>query len=322
MTAVGSQTVAIRAFGDIDFLRRPDGSTSFALGQLDLFATAHLDDHVQVLAEVVAEAGGDNTFGVDVERLLVQFIVNDYFRVAAGRYHTSIGYYNTAYHHGLWFQVAASRPALFAFEDQGGTLPVHQVGVTMDGRIASGDANLHWVAEIGNGRGAAGAESVQNVVDADRHKSVNVALSSRPEFLDGSQFGISYYRDRFNTTPTTPVDESIIAVHAVLIRPAYQWLTEVVHIDHQAANGPSASSLGWYSQGAMRVGRLTPFVRYQFADYAADDPIYLDTGRRYGPSLGLRWDVSPLAALKCQYDHVSHSGEISHAATAQVAFVF
>src|SRR6267142_555838 len=66
------------------------------------------------LSEIVFEGGPDNiygvtrgeinTFSVDVERYLIQYSYNDYLNVAAGRFHTAIGYYNTAYHHSTWFQ--------------------------------------------------------------------------------------------------------------------------------------------------------------------------------------------------------------------------
>ena len=42
---------------------------------------------------------------------------------------------------------------MYLFEDSGGVLPVHTVGVTMAGLIPqAGSLGLHWVAEIGNGR--------------------------------------------------------------------------------------------------------------------------------------------------------------------------
>ena len=87
---------------------------------------------------------------------------NDYFSVSGGRFHTAIGYYNTAYHHGNWLSTAEGRPIMYLFEDSGGVLPVHTVGVTMTGLIPqTGRLGLHWVAEMGNGRasnpGAAGA---------------------------------------------------------------------------------------------------------------------------------------------------------------------
>ena len=95
-----------------------------------------------------------------------------------GRYHTSIGYYNTAYHHGKWFQTAVGRPFLFRFEDEGGILPIHNVGVSVQGRIPSGKLGLNYVAEMGNGRTSRSLDlsPVQNVVSEKNGKSINLAL--------------------------------------------------------------------------------------------------------------------------------------------------
>jgi hypothetical protein len=313
----------VRGFGDISFLRREDGSTQFALGQLDGFITATIAEHVNVLTEVVVEADDRNAFGVDVERLLIQFVINDYLRVAAGRYHTSLGYYNTAYHHGLWFQTAASRPLLMAFEDDGGLLPAHQVGVSATGQIPLRDAGLHWVAEVGNGRPRANTEPVLNVHDPDRHKAVNVGLISRPGSWTGTQFGVSYFHDRFDFTPDHPIGENILTVHAVFDRPAFQWLNEFARIHDSDDFGLDATTTAWYSQIGKRFGLVTPFARFQYTKAPQRDPIYADIGFRRVTSLGIRYDVATHAALKFQYDYdVRARGEHLHALTGQVAFVF
>lgn len=154
----------IRGFGDVDLQgdTKHGDTTSFSLGQLDLFITSDVADHYRFLSEVVFEAGPDNiygvlagpenTFGVDIERYLLQYSYNDFFNLAVGRGHTAIGYYNTAFHHSTWLQTTTERPFLFEFEDRGGILPIHIVGATASGRIPSGSLGLHYVAEIGNGR--------------------------------------------------------------------------------------------------------------------------------------------------------------------------
>jgi hypothetical protein len=315
--------VIVRGFGDISFQRREDGATQFVLGQLDGFVTASISEHVNVLTEIVAEADDSNAFGVDVERLLVQFVINDYLRVAAGRYHTTLGYYNTAYHHGLWFQTAASRPLLMAFEDAGGLLPVHQVGVSATGQIPLREAGLHWVAEVGNGRPRAGAEPVLNVHDQDRHKAINLALTSRPGPWTGAQFGISYFHDRFTFTPDHPIGEDILTVHAVFDRPSFQWLNELARIHDTDDFGLDATTTAWYSQIGKRVGLITPFARFQYTKAPPRDPVYADIGFRRVTSVGVRYDVAAFTALKFQYDHdVREGGVHQHALTGQVAFVF
>src|SRR5207245_1166002 len=158
---VSKTLLRIRGFGDINLHgdNQKGDTTSFTLGQLNLFVTSDISERFKVLSEIIFEGGPDNiygvttgqrnTFGVDVERFLVEYSHNDYFKLAAGRWHTAIGYYNTAYHHSTWFQTAADRPFLFAFEDRGGILPIHSVGASASGLIPSGRLGLHYVAEVG-----------------------------------------------------------------------------------------------------------------------------------------------------------------------------
>ena len=87
----------IRGFGDITFHRDTakgehfdpgigtltGNTTSFSLGQLDMFVTSDISDRFKFLSEIVFEAGLDNSFGVDVERYLLQYSPSDYFNVSA-----------------------------------------------------------------------------------------------------------------------------------------------------------------------------------------------------------------------------------------------
>jgi hypothetical protein len=167
------------------------------VGQLDLFMTAALGESFGIVSEVVFEADDANTFAVDVERLLLQYSPSTYFSIAVGRFHTAIGYYNAAYHHGNWFQTTTGRPIIFRFEDEGGILPVHGVGVTAHGHIPSGRLGLRYVAEVSNGRASRSpsAEAVQNVQDENGRKAVNLAMLARPDWLPGLQGGFSIYLD-------------------------------------------------------------------------------------------------------------------------------
>src|SRR5262249_32299303 len=153
-------------------------TNTFTLGQVDLFVNSRLSDKMSVLAEMVFEAEPDNGLSFELERILFQYAVNDYFTMNVGRYHSAIGYYNTAFHHGTWFQTALGRPFMFRFEDDGGILPIHNVGVSVSGRIPSGDLRLSYVADIGNGRASRtkDAELVQNKRDQDNGKSFNFGL--------------------------------------------------------------------------------------------------------------------------------------------------
>ena len=321
----------IRGFTDVSFHTPHERGTSntFALGQFDLFVSSRISDHVTMLSEVNFEAGEENnSMGVDLERMLVNFNVNDYLHISAGRYHTAIGYYNTAYHHSSWLQTAADRPLLFAFEDGGGPLPIHNVGLTANGAIPSGHANLHWVAEVGNGRSSRNSlvEPVQNVQDENNYKALNFALYARPDFLKGLQIGASVYHDRLMPDGLPRVGQTIIAGYAVYQGQKFEWLNELMVLRHAVDHGPTFNTPAGYTLISRQWGQFRPYLRYQFINSNLLDPIFPDLGLRDGPGAGVRYDLNAFTAFKIQYDYSTHKTltdyGVSNIVRAQAAFTF
>ena len=336
---VSKTLLRIRGFGDINFHgdNQKGDTTSFTLGQLNLFVTSDISDKFKFLGEVVFEAGPDNIYGatlgnknvfnVDLERMILQYSRNDYFNLAVGRYHTAIGYYNTAYHHSTWFQTATGRPFLFDFEDRGGILPVHTVGASVSGLIPSGALGLHYVAEVGNGRASRSPlneEPVQNVIDDQNHKAFNLALVARPEAVRGLQTGFSVYRDVLAPDNSPRIGETILAAHAVYIRPNFEWLNEAILVRH-APLGLSHvyHTPGFYTQISKAFGAWRPYFRYQYVNAPRNEPIFPDVELRQGPSAGIRFDASESVALKLQYDYTSIRNQQAISALAlQLGFTF
>lgn len=317
----------IRGFGDVSFhgdTQRGD-TTSFTLGQLDLFVTSDISEKFKFVSEIVFEAGDNNVFGVDLERYLLQFSPNDYFNVSAGRYHTAIGYYNTAYHHSTWLQTATGRPFLFKFEDDGGILPIHNVGVSVTGMIPSGRLGLHYVAEVGNGRASSSpsAEPVQNVVDENNGKSVNLGFYFRPTAVHGLQAGVSVYHDGLRPIASPAISETIVAAHAIIVRPNFEWLNEALVIRHAPDGSRVFDTPGFYTQVSKRFGSYQPYFRYQYVNAADAEPVFPQVRRQQGPSVGVRYDPSDYVALKLQYDHLTLRGQPStDGLNLQVGFTF
>jgi hypothetical protein len=320
---VSKTLLRIRGFGDISLHgdTQKGDTTSFSLGQLDLFVTSDVSDKFRFLSEIVFEGGPDkiygttegetNTFGVDVERYLLQYSHNDYFNLSAGRGHTAIGYYNTAYHHSSWLQTTTGRPFLFEFEDRGGILPVHMVGVSLSGQIPSGSLGLHYVAEVGNGRASRtplDEEPVQNVIDDQNHKAFNLAAFARPEAPANSP----------------KVGETIMAAHAILIRPKFEWLNEALLDRHTLSGTPSVfNTPGFYTQMSRQWGSYRPYFRYQYLNVANNEPVFSDVDLRHGPTLGLRFDASESVALKFQYDYTFLRNQPGvNGLTLQLGFTF
>ncbi len=324
----GRPMLQIQGFADVDYrvTNEAGKNNAFLLGQLDLFITSRLSDKFNVLSELVIQAGQDNAFSFEIHRLLLQYYPNDYFNLNVGRYHTAIGYYNTAYHHGQWFQTAATRPFIFAFEGQGGILPLHNVGVSLSGRIPSGALGLRYFAEVGNGRSvnSPGDRAVQTANDENSGKAVNFGMFMRPDWAKGLQAGFSVYRDRLTPTGRPEVNQTIMAAHLVFHNSDYEWLNEALLLRHAPAGGPRPfNSPAFYTQFARRIGQAWPFFRYEYLNVPDDDPIYPTIGRRNGPTVGLRYDLTEFAAFKVQYDHMQRRQKKSlDELLLQLAFTF
>jgi hypothetical protein len=337
----------IRGYADVGFFANqgavaPENHSRFALGQFNLFMTSRISPRASVLTELVVEPGEDNSVGVDLERLLFNYSVSDSLNVSVGRYHSSIGYYNTAYHHSSWMQTTVERPFLFHFEDDGGILPIHNVGVSVNGALPSGGLGLHYVVEVGNGRTSRSRldEAVQNAIDENNRKSLNLAMFVQPERWRGLQAGFSYYTDRLTPdagslfqNPDSPfpapvaaqprIDERILAAHVIYQSGRFEFLNEALLIQHDLNGYRTFHTPGFYSQISRRWGQARPYFRYQYVNANPYEPLFGDVGLRQGPAAGLRFDITESSAFKLEYDRTMVRGyDAVNGMATQVSFAF
>ena len=324
-TAWRTPVTQIHWFSDVGYTisNRPGSTSSFALGQLDLFLTSKLSDRWSVLSEIVFRANTDNRFVVNPERLMVQYEPTEKVQIAMGRFHSAVGYDNAAYHHGSWFETAAARPSLFG----AGFVPFHNVGVSGRARVPSGVAGLEVIGELGNGltSGSRALEPTQNVIDENNHKATNLAVITHPTNLPGFQAGASWYRDRLTPVGLPGIDAQTSAAHVVYTGRGWELLNEVVAVRHADDGGaPVRMSYGWYSQSAYRFGSVRPYFRYQSVEGAPGDPVFGALGHRTGPVLGMRIDFSRFAALKFHVDrsHQATTDTTSYDGVVRLAFTF
>jgi hypothetical protein len=257
--------------------------------------------------------------------------------VAVGRYHSWVGYYNSAFNYGEYLETTTDRPFVYAFDDQGGVLPMQEVGVTMTGKIPSGRMGLNYVVEVGNGRGwGPGVEIAQNNQDAHNSKSINGGLFLRPEAPAGLQVGFSVRHDEL-AIPGPAVSETIATIHAVFLDSSYEILNEGVLVRHVEPAGPIFTTSAFYTQFSRRFRAYRPYFRYQYFNANDNDPVYVYAspnnyapayvntfvGRVNGPSAGIRYDFTEHSALKLQYDRISERRlPTVNGLTSQVAFTF
>jgi hypothetical protein len=333
----GGPVLKIRGFADFNLgfgsdanslifpLPKPVHNT-FQIGEFDLFFSSRLSRKVSFLSELIVGTDASNEWGLDIERLQISYKVNHYFEISGGRYHTSIGYYNTAFHHGTWFQTATGRPFMYFFEDSGGVLPVHSVGITATGLVPhTGEMELHWIAEVGNGRASdPNVAPVQNFLSDKNRKDINLAAYIKPAKLPGLQVGGSFYYDRLIPVGIPHVNQSISSVYAVYINSAWEFLNEAVLMhDRPQMFSKSFNSPLVYTQISRKFGAYRPYFRFQYLNIPNNDPVSIYTGRYEGPSVGLRMDFTDYAALKVQYNRLyQRTLPPENGLDMQVAFTF
>src|SRR5258705_12590695 len=219
-------SLQIRGFGDVNFSATDQKGTNsgFNLGQLDLHLASALSRKVSYYGEMTFNAQPTG-YTVEVERSIIRYDYNDFFKVSFGRYHTPIGYWNTAFHHGAWLQTTIGRPDMIRI---GGTfIPVHFVGLLVEGNIPSGGAGLSYNVGVGNGRGSI-ISRPGDAGDNNNNRAWVANLYSRPTKLYGLQLGVSVYRDKIRPAPPLPSGsdfrEWITAAHIVYTKESPEFL--------------------------------------------------------------------------------------------------
>jgi hypothetical protein len=321
-------------YADVDFERNVDGTSTkkFDLGEIDLFGTERLSPRWTALMELVFETDAQQLVAsvpVNVERLLLQYRGNDFFNVDIGSFRTAIGYYSTAYLRGAWLQTAISRPRMFEFEDQGGFLPLHAVGVSVNGSIPSGDLDLHYVLEGGSSRNYGDTAGIP-LVDSSFNRAINLAVYSQPRGVPGLEIGFSTYHDLLSPLAGVQLDRSLWMVHFVYVRGRVEFLNEGLlwGLQRSGQSLGSVTGLGFYSQIAYRIASSwKPYARVEYMNLSGaglvDTEAHLYIPWKTVYTGGVRYDLTESVALKFELARETdylRSGYIS--AAAQLAFTF
>lgn len=300
----------------------------FTNGGVDLFITSRLAEKISFLNETVLEYGTNGTNILDVERALLKYDMEDWLKIAVGRGHTSLGYWNQQFHHGTWLQTTASRPIMYRFEDDGGILPVHYVGLEFGGILEAPGGSLFYASNVANGRGTI-ADEVQLIEDDNDSKMMGIQLTYEPGALEGFGVGANFLYDiipeKANTANrAAEIDEIIYGAHAFYLPDPYELIMEAVVVDHDNHDTNLTDlTVGGYGQIAYTIEKYKPYFRYDWLRIADRDPFFAGAVvDETSYTLGLRYELSTYNALKFEYRHADKDNEQKNEFTAQSSFTF
>jgi hypothetical protein len=325
---------SLNVFGDlgarIDSLK-PE-HPSFFLGNVDLLLGFHLEQGFSGVAELkfgvnTGNAQGTTPLGsIDLERFALRW-ENDFLFVELGREHSEVGYWNNAYHHGIWLQPTYARPRWIGFSETG-LVPVHRIGLLGGVKAQVGPGQLRVSLSINNSRGLTRSD-VRNRSDLLDLKMVFASVEYLGLFARELRVGLSGILDQIpaaavavrKNLPDVPIDEAIGSFYLAYVGAVVLVDLETFYVRHSHADqvwqnygGFVVVSVNWrnLSPYAM-VERIwhdgpgpspffvpVPATATGLETLTADNMSALSTDN-LSVSLGLRYDFTTWTALKLEY---------------------
>ena len=297
--------VRVLGFGDLNYLvtdlDRPEG---FRLGQMVGHVIADIDDRLTFFSEV-SVTGEDDGYSIEAERALVRYDFSDALKISVGRFHTAVGYWNAAFHHGSWLQTSVARPEMIKFGSR--FIPIHFVGLVVEGILPASPLGLGYSVGVGNGR-AANIARAGDAGDVNDQRAWVARVRSRPVSIAGLEVGASFYADRLLAPGGTDANERIYALHATWDRDAYEILAEYAHVSHDPVTGTGdfPGSDGYYVQFGYRLrgsfSELKPYVRAEQVVVPTGAFVLAPLALNYdGVVVGVRYDPGAFLALRLEY---------------------
>ncbi len=312
-----ANAVEFGMFGDVNYLDSDatDATNAFSIGPLDLYAMQSIDDKTRAFIEIVFENDGES-FVLDIERLWIKRALTDDVNVGMGRFHTPLGYWNTNFHHGALLQDTISRPGFLDYEDGvSAILPLHYVGLEVDGSIEMSAGELDYAVYVGNGpsydtsAGPGGGEiDINNVADPNRAKSpgfrvtytsdaypVQIGVFGMLNDMGESGAGVNYGR--------TLVEQSIFGLDFKYAGEHFDAIGEYYNLKNDDKVGSAGSHTGtaYYLQfGYHLTNVIKPVYRYESLEFDDADAYFniLGTMQETRHVFALRYDLSDTNALK------------------------
>lgn len=336
---------ALNLFGDLQFnaSSRSEGDArkplpAFGLGAFDMLFTANLENNLTMTTEFAATYDPNNPLA-ELERLHIRWRPSRHFWFEAGRFHTDVGYWNVAYHHGRYLQLTVERPRTILLH--GGLIPNHIIGANMGvaANVGSGvitmtvSGGTFW-EQIGSGHAAHGGAHGQNLTSVN---GVHGKLDFGGYLHRDLHFGVSGIWDRipdepaFNrpALPDQSINEAIGNAYIALPTVPTVFITEAYVIQHSLTANAKPENVGskWRTYGAFAllgytIGKFTPYIRGEYISSQVGayflDPFYIpDAKSGFGLPVtldvkegiaGTRIDISDWCAIKLEYQIMAGVG--------------
>lgn len=299
----------IHGFMNVGFASNSKGTSAdpmgFYVGALSFYLAPNFGDNVKALVEPNFEVTPEGAIATDLERLQIGYTFSDNATAWAGRFHTPYGYWNTAFHHGAQIQTSVLRPRFLDFEDKGGILPAHMVGLWGEGKLKAGEGKLTYDIFAGNGpRIAIVAPATTGILDinqaGDNNHQAMLGFNLGYEFsgsLDGLRLAVHSLRGDVDddAVPSNKTQLNIVGGSAVYLSDTWEVMGEYYRFNDKDKSGGTGTHKSWadYLQIGKSFNNLTPYVRFERTVLDQLDN-FLACRQAANPTPGRRWDCATI----------------------------
>jgi hypothetical protein len=311
----GNIGIPLHGFADVGYGKASAGAgenraNGFAIGTLSFYLTPQFTDRTKALIELAFEGNHDEGhIESDLERLQFGYSMSDAATLWLGRFHTPFGYWNTAYHHGAQIQTSILRPKFIDFEDAGGIVPAHMVGLLGSGIIPAGKGKIIYDAYLANGaRIVDGALDPNITRDDNSNKALGFNLGYRfSGALSGLQAGGHLSTQQVNSYASGSLVNrtrlTMLGAYAAYEAEPWEIVGELYSFRNKDLSGGSGRHNSWagFIQGGYVMGSWLPYGRLEKASLSKDDAYFANqaSGRSYSRyALGVRYELNESAVLK------------------------
>ena len=338
---VKAQEFSVGAYGSVDYegtrTVNADGTketnNGFSIPTLDLFLRGAAGNW-SFLSEVLFDIDEGNAIGVDLDRMQVGYEFAEWLKVTGGRFHTSLGYYNTAYPQGgAVYLLPVDRPEVVDQHDNASIVPTSTVGLNLHGRLPVLQRRVSYDLDVTNGRGIQ-SDDLANGGDTNNSKALNLRLRYEYEgLIVGGNAMVDWIPPRLDADPAISraytLREQIFGAHIAYVEHPWHIIGEGYVIQHV---GPDAThrTLAGIAEFGYTLGLLTPYARYEFARFPSDpDPFWIagvthqtERGNYDAVSAGIKLMPNENFAIKFELEVNRAVTDTEYRAATQVAFGF
>ncbi len=322
---------------------------------IDFTVLAELTDRLTALSEVnlQLERGGSSDIGLDLERVYVDYRINNKFNIQVGSFFTPIGFHNRTLYSRAWLMTSIQIPDFD--EEELGFVPSHSTGIHIYGNLpAGGTHSINYAVSLANSRGPDPVTLIINRDEGDRKTVTGLLEWVVPKYRD-FRIGLSGWLAELNTFKVGPAYGDSVSIstgepvkleevgfnpYLVLYKENFNLILEYVTSKQRDKRGnvpggpfDFSAFFGEFSLNLMD-DKLHPYVRYDFTKLPGTGGPYLtlrdEDGtltRKFIPEfnaimVGVAYDLFALNRIKAELIHNFDGPRSNYGLTIQTAYAF